>query len=534
MRHSRQPGRSGHARSLEADRLVYRTRSLLARFFNAPDPSCIVFTLNATDALNLAIKGLVEPGDHVIFTAMEHNSVLRALGGLRRSGTISTTMVPCDREGFPDLDFLERSFQRRTRLVICNHASNVSGTILPVEEICRLAHAHGAHFLLDAAQTAGVLPLDVAAAQFDLLAFAGHKSLLGPPGTGGLYVRPGLELKPWREGGTGSHSEQDLHPETMPERLEAGTLNGPGLAGLEAGVSLSKASALENICRHERQLRAYLKTGCKSCRGCGCIPLEEEQCVAVLSLLEEDCGELGHILENSTDPLRTADIAPPWPTRPSAPTPGNSSPEPGTSIPLRRWTHLAGALEEIIAWRQTKKCGFKHKGGKKMKEIDCRGLNCPEPVLRTKKALEEHGPDLLCIVNSKTARENIIRFARSRDLEASWEQKGTDYHVRILSPREAKSPSPRPEETPCSSREKRVLLIGGDALGRGSGELGLLLMRNFIYTLTRTESPPGTIIFLNAGVKLTTAGSPVLEELARLRSGEWRSSPAAPAWTTTG
>ncbi|HOB87250.1 MAG TPA: sulfurtransferase-like selenium metabolism protein YedF [Bacillota bacterium] len=151
-----------------------------------------------------------------------------------------------------------------------------------------------------------------------------------------------------------------------------------------------------------------------------------------------------------------------------------------------------------------------------MKEIDCRGLNCPEPVLRTKKALEEHGPDLLCIVNSKTARENIIRFARSQDLEASWEQKGTDYHVRILSPREAKSPSPRPEETPCSSREKRVLLIGGDALGRGSGELGLLLMRNFIYTLTRTESPPGTIIFLNAGVKLTTAGSPVLEELARL------------------
>ncbi|MGB4243259.1 MAG: aminotransferase class V-fold PLP-dependent enzyme [Dethiobacteria bacterium] len=348
------PGRSGHARSLEADRLVYRTRSLLARFFNAPDPSCIVFTLNATDALNLAIKGLVEPGDHVIFTAMEHNSVLRPLGGLRRSGTISTTMVPCDREGFPDLDFLERSFQRRTRLVICNHASNVSGTILPVEEICRLAHAHGAHFLLDAAQTAGVLPLDVAAAQFDLLAFAGHKSLLGPPGTGGLYVRPGLELKPWREGGTGSHSEQDLHPETMPERLEAGTLNGPGLAGLEAGVSFIESVGLENICRHERQLRAYLKKRLQELPGVRVYgPEKEEQCVAVLSFTVEgiDCGELGHILENSYGILcRTGLHCAPLAHKAIGTYPqGTVRLSPGYFNTAAEVDYLAGALEEIIA-----------------------------------------------------------------------------------------------------------------------------------------------------------------------------------------
>jgi cysteine desulfurase family protein len=300
-RNSGNPGRTGHTRTLEADWLIYRTREQLARLFNAADPSRIVFTLNATDALNMAIKGIVEPGDHVIFTAMEHNSVLRPLAGLRRAGLISTTMVPCSREGCPDLDFMERAFQPRTRLVIFTHASNVCGTILPLAEITQLAHRRGACILVDAAQSAGAVPIDVAAASIDMLAFTGHKGLLGPPGTGGLYVRQGLTLKPWREGGTGSRSEQDLHPEIMPELLEAGTMNSPGLAGLAAGVQFIEATGIARIREHETALRAYLALRLAAIPGITMYgPADSTRCVAVLSftMAGVDCGELGYILES--------------------------------------------------------------------------------------------------------------------------------------------------------------------------------------------------------------------------------------------
>lgn len=296
------PGRSGGSRSLASERLVYRIRERLARFFGSADPSRVVFTLNATDALNIALKGILEPGDHVIFTAMEHNSVLRPLGSLRRAGRITATMVPCDREGYPDLDCMEKAFKARTRLVVATHASNVTGTILPAEEMIRMAHARGATFLLDAAQSAGVLPVDAVAMEADLVAFAGHKGLLAPPGTGGLYVRPGLHLKPFREGGTGSFSEQDLHPETMPERLEAGTLNTPGLAGLEAGLSFIEETGLPRIREHEQNLRSLLLEGLSGIPGATIYgPRENERCVGVLSFTLDgtDCGELGHVLESA-------------------------------------------------------------------------------------------------------------------------------------------------------------------------------------------------------------------------------------------
>ncbi len=296
------PGRSGHTRSLEADRLVYRVRESLARFFNAADPARIIITLNATDALNMAIKGLVEPGDHVLFTAMDHNSVLRPLGGMRQAGLIGTTMVPCSAEGFPDLNFLEHSFQRRTRLLIINHASNVLGTVLPLEEMASIAHRHGALVLVDAAQSAGAVPIDLSTGSIDMLAFAGHKGLLGPPGTGGLYVRPGLHLKPWREGGTGSHSEIDLHPESMPERLEAGTLNSPGLAGLYEGIKFIEETGLESIRAHEAALRARLQRRLEDIKGITIYgPDDLTQCSGVLSftLAGVDCGEMGYVLESS-------------------------------------------------------------------------------------------------------------------------------------------------------------------------------------------------------------------------------------------
>lgn len=296
------PGRSGHTRSLEADRLVYRARESLARFFNAADPARIIFTLNATDALNIAIKGLAEPGDHILFTAMDHNSVLRPLGGLRQAGLISTTMIPCSAEGFPDLDYLERSFLPHTRLLIINHASNVIGTVLPLEEMVSIAHRHGALVLVDAAQSAGAVEIDLSAISVDMLAFAGHKGLLGPPGTGGLYVRPGLDLKPWREGGTGSHSEIDLHPVSMPERLEAGTLNSPGLAGLYEGIKFIAETGLEKIRAHEIALRTRLQRKLEEIEGITVYgPADSSLSTGVLSFTLEgvDCGEMGYILESS-------------------------------------------------------------------------------------------------------------------------------------------------------------------------------------------------------------------------------------------
>ncbi len=295
------PGRSGHTSSLETDRLIYQTRQLLTDFFNGGNPARIAFALNATDALNMAIKGLLNAGDHVILTAMEHNSVLRPLGGLKHAGVISTTVIPCSREGFPDLDLLKNSFNPRTRMVICNHASNVTGTLLPVKEIARLAHQKGAFFLLDAAQTAGVILIDVQDWEIDLMAFTGHKGLLGPTGTGGLYVRDGIDLKPWREGGTGSYSEIDLHPGKMPERLEAGTLNCFGLAGLREGIKFIQQTGVLNIREHERSLRIRLKAGLEKIPGVTVYgPEDPELCTGVLSFTVEgiDCGELGFALED--------------------------------------------------------------------------------------------------------------------------------------------------------------------------------------------------------------------------------------------
>jgi cysteine desulfurase family protein len=348
------PGRTGSTRTLEAERLVYRARAALARLFGAPDPARVVFALNATDALNMAIKGIIEPGDHVLFTAMEHNSVLRPLGGLKRAGLISATMIPCSGEGVPDLDFLEKSFQPRTRLLVINHASNVCGTIAPIDEMIAVAHRHGAYVLVDAAQSAGVIPIDVQASQIDLLAFTGHKGLLGPAGTGGLYVRPGLDLKPWREGGTGSFSELDLQPESMPERLEAGTLNGPGLAGLLEGVKFIEEVGLQQLRKHEMELYAYMRKKLSSIPGIKLYgPEAPSRCTAVLSMVMEgiDCGELGYILESAYGILcRTGLHCAPLAHRALGTFPeGTVRLSPGYFTRKEDIDYLSGALEEIAA-----------------------------------------------------------------------------------------------------------------------------------------------------------------------------------------
>lgn len=261
------PGRSGHALALAAQSAVAETRRLLASLFGVRDPTRIAFALNTTDALNMALWGLLRPGDRVVTTSVEHNAVVRPLTALAERG-VAVARVPCAPDGTLDLDDLSHALDAGpTRLVAMTHASNVCGTILPVREAARLAHEHGAALLVDAAQTAGVLPIDVSEMEIDLLAFPGHKGLLGPTGTGGLYVSPKVRLSPLRQGGTGTHSEEERQPEEMPEALEAGTVNTVGIAGLGAAVRVLERWGMANIQAHEARLTARLLAGLEDLKG---------------------------------------------------------------------------------------------------------------------------------------------------------------------------------------------------------------------------------------------------------------------------
>ncbi|WP_128378730.1 aminotransferase class V-fold PLP-dependent enzyme [Streptomyces cavernae] len=261
------PGRSGHGLALAAQGVVSDTRRALASFLGAGDPARLAFTLNATDALNLALWGLLRPGDRVVTTSMEHNAVARPLFALAESG-VAVHRIPCARDGSLDLADLECELRSMpTRLVAMTHASNVCGTVLPIAEAAELAHRHGALILVDAAQTAGVLPVDVTARGIDLLAVPGHKGLLGPTGTGALYVAPGLELTPTRQGGTGSRSEELRQPRQMPDRLEAGTVNTVGIAGLGAALRLLRNGGAAEVRAHEEALTARLLDGLRDIPG---------------------------------------------------------------------------------------------------------------------------------------------------------------------------------------------------------------------------------------------------------------------------
>jgi cysteine desulfurase/selenocysteine lyase len=252
------PGRGGHRLAVEAEAEIDRARLNVARLFNISDHHRIIFTLNGTDALNIAIKGLLGPGDHVITSVLEHNSVSRPLQRLADDGVISLTRLACSAAGYLDPDDVRRTLTPRTRLVALTHASNVLGTVQPIREIGAIVREAGAAFLVDAAQTAGAVPIDVVADHIDLLAFPGHKSLLGPPGTGGLYVRPPIRLRPWREGGTGGDSSSPVQPEAFPFYLEGGTPNTAGIVGLGAGAAWIARTGVERIHEQEQALRSML------------------------------------------------------------------------------------------------------------------------------------------------------------------------------------------------------------------------------------------------------------------------------------
>jgi len=252
------PGRAGHKMALAAERALDDGRHLLNQFFHGEAPERFVFTLNCTDALNMAFKGVLGAGDHVITTDLEHNSVSRPLRAMELAGRIALTRVRADSGGTIDPEAIRRAITPRTRLIALTHASNVLGTVQPINDVGRIARERDLLFLVDAAQTAGVVPIDVQALHIDLLAFPGHKSLLGPTGTGALYVGPRARVGAWREGGTGGDSSSETQPRELPYFLEGGTPNVLGVAGLIAGLRYVMEQGLENIHKHETDLVARL------------------------------------------------------------------------------------------------------------------------------------------------------------------------------------------------------------------------------------------------------------------------------------
>jgi len=257
------PGRSGHLLSIEAARILYEARDALATLFRVKDPLRIVFTLNATESLNLALKGILKAGDHIITSSMEHNSVMRPLRDLERKG-IELNVVPCSAEGELDPRELEKLIRPNTRMIVLNHASNVTGTLLPIREAGRIARWHNLLFLVDAAQTAAAYPIDFEADGIDLLAFTGHKSLYGPQGTGGLVIGERVkesEMIPLKQGGTGSRSEFEEQPDFLPDCFESGTPNGIGIAGLLTGVQFVLEKRVGQIRQREIALLERLQEG---------------------------------------------------------------------------------------------------------------------------------------------------------------------------------------------------------------------------------------------------------------------------------
>lgn len=294
------PGRSGHIKAVDAGRVVLETRELLAGLFNVRDSSRIVFTKNATEALNMAILGFIREGDHVVTTSMEHNSVMRPLRSLEEHG-VRVDIVQAGSDGMVSVDALSRKLETKTRLLICTHASNVTGTINAIETIGKLCRERGVPLLVDAAQTAGVVPIDVEKLFIDFLAFSGHKGLLGPQGTGGLYIREGISFDPLVRGGTGSLSDREVQPDFLPDRYESGTLNVIGIAGLGAGVRFLLQRGVQRVEEHDGELLALFFEAIgfdERIRTYGKGKASEQTGVLSLNIARLSPSKVGEILDN--------------------------------------------------------------------------------------------------------------------------------------------------------------------------------------------------------------------------------------------
>ncbi|NLB41914.1 MAG: aminotransferase class V-fold PLP-dependent enzyme [Clostridiales bacterium] len=297
------PGRSGHKMAIEAGQILLYTREMLCELLNLQDPFQIVFTSNATDSLNLAIQGSISSEDHVILTSMEHNAVVRPLKEMEKQG-LKLTIVPCAPDGNIDPDDISKAIQPDTRLIITTHASNVTGTILPIEAIGKIARSHSVPYLVDAAQTAGVIPIDLSKLPVDMMAFPGHKGLLGPQGTGGLYIHPNINLRTIRQGGTGSQSESLYQPDMLPDKFESGTLNTPGIAGLGAGIKRILREGQSKMLSHERRLgKLFLEAlshikGIKIYDPCD---VSKQTGIVSVNLKNKDSSEIANLLDERYD-----------------------------------------------------------------------------------------------------------------------------------------------------------------------------------------------------------------------------------------
>lgn len=255
--------RGSYELSLNSERIILSARERLKKLFNADSPNCIAFTNNSTEALNIAIKGLINKNDHIITTSFEHNSVLRPIYEMENIGT-EVTIIKADKRGIINYNEIESNIKENTKAIICSHASNVIGDILDVSLIGKIAKKYKLIFILDASQTAGCVPIDIKNNFIDVLCFTGHKGLMGPQGTGGLCVRKDLFIKPLKTGGTGTKSYSKTHPKDMPTRLEAGTLNGHGIAGLNASLEFIENETIEKIMKHDRELSRYFYDSIKN------------------------------------------------------------------------------------------------------------------------------------------------------------------------------------------------------------------------------------------------------------------------------
>ena len=287
-------GRGASEAALSASRVIYDTRDRLAELFGAEDARRIAFTSNSTESLNIAIKGSLNPGDHVITTVLEHNSVLRPLYEMEKNG-VELSIIRCDEKGMPDISQMEASIKENTKMLICTNGSNLTGNYVDVSVIGKMAHAHGLMFVVDASQTAGVFPINVQEMNIDILCFTGHKGLLAPQGTGGIYVKEGIELRPLKTGGSGIQTYSKEHPVQMPTALEAGTLNGHGIAGLHAALGYLKKEGIDNIRRKEQELMWRFYNGVKDIPGVkiyGDYSQKERCAIVTLNIGDYDSSEV--------------------------------------------------------------------------------------------------------------------------------------------------------------------------------------------------------------------------------------------------
>lgn len=290
--------RGAHGASMQASRTVFETRQKLARLLGCPQAEHVVFTANSTMALNIAIQGILSPEDHAISTDLEHNSVLRPLYALQEQG-MGLDFVRADRQGNIRYEDFAPLFRSNTKAVVCTHASNLTGNMLDIARIAEIAHAHGALLIVDASQTAGTVPIDMTALGVDVLCFTGHKGLMGPQGTGGLCIRPGVDIRPLLRGGSGIHSFDRHQPEAYPTRLEAGTLNSHGIAGLDAAADYLLEVGVEAIHQKEQSLMRRFYKGVRHIDGVtvyGDFSPSQRAAIVALNIRDYDSAEISDVL----------------------------------------------------------------------------------------------------------------------------------------------------------------------------------------------------------------------------------------------